>query len=162
MSRLDEIEQRAAQATPGPWTSGSGCVYSNGLSVTDGVFEYIVDEFRRDHEPNAQFIAHAREDIPWLVAEVRKAKEEIAKLCDALTAEHRFTDDLQFELIHLKKELQYLADGCACVGEFPCCKNCIATQVAQSALESAAKTSPDLPAVYRVMLKVRSVTKGEP
>jgi hypothetical protein len=37
----------------------------------------------------------------------------------------------------LRSELQYLAEGCACVGEFPCCKNCIATDVAKQALAAA-------------------------
>ena len=71
--RLDRIEARAAAATEGPW--GTYAAYgSRGVEVIDtedmvfiqdGGVTYAV------HEPDAKFIAHAREDVPALVAAVR-------------------------------------------------------------------------------------------
>ncbi len=69
--RLDEIKARAEAATEGPWTGNNG----------DGYGAYYVDNptgrtvARCDYGPyegsrDATFIAHARTDIPRLVAAV--------------------------------------------------------------------------------------------
>ena len=101
MSRLDEIEKRAENATKGPWTYGSGCVFTDKSCVTDGVFEYVVDSFRAGNEPNAEFIAHAREDIPWLVAEVKRLRaqdnETRGRLTDALKQADRLSGEVMNE-----------------------------------------------------------------
>ena len=94
---LDAIEARAKAATPGPWerrigpregysltektTYMRGCAIDNGqplqVLIADsdrpGV-DYLVPALTGDGpsaEANAEFIAHAREDVPALVAEVR-------------------------------------------------------------------------------------------
>lgn len=60
---LDNIEQRANAASTGPWD-----VYSNSSGycyVTGRGFDHIADDMS---EANAEFIAHARDDVPKLVA----------------------------------------------------------------------------------------------
>lgn len=78
--RLDEIEQRAV-ATDGPWSAsaifpqdGSPEFYS---LWDDGVGREVATIERR---ADAEFIAHAREDVPWLIRELRDARAEIARL----------------------------------------------------------------------------------
>ena len=82
---IEAIEARVNAAAPGPW------VYvDNGF---DGYImsasEYLIvggepAEGRIEpDDPNADFIAHSREDIPALLAEVKRLTDEIA----AITAE---------------------------------------------------------------------------
>lgn len=68
---LAVIKERAAEATGGPWNWLSE-------SVLDGDDE-VITEFGDDiSDKNAQFIAHAREDIPKLVAEIECTRTEIS------------------------------------------------------------------------------------
>ncbi len=78
---LAEIEARAEAATPGPWE------VDNDLSVftKDGghgtpwtLFDTVGNE--GEDSSNADFIAHARQDVPALVAEVRRLNEENSRL----------------------------------------------------------------------------------
>jgi hypothetical protein len=81
LAELDEIARRANRATPGPWEQGTP-----GLSDT-----YVYREFK-EHEvcegrsvtgwtngfyvrslADAEFIAHARTDVPQLIALARQA-----------------------------------------------------------------------------------------
>ena len=82
---LDAIEKRANAATPGPWRAcregacSCGQVWSIPLDriISHPAFEYDFDETSTPeiyHAPNAAFIAAAREDIPALVAEVRRLR----------------------------------------------------------------------------------------
>lgn len=83
---LNAIEARAAAATPGPWW-----VYDDGRSA--GVVNGDGSTYHRPyramicggdaHEgyfdgPDADFIAHARTDVPALVAEVRRLTQLLA------------------------------------------------------------------------------------
>lgn len=72
---IDAIEARANASTPGPW-----CEHPNGSSVWSGT-EYDCEDMSQRHVANtrqdergvvdAEFIAHARQDIPSLLAEVK-------------------------------------------------------------------------------------------
>jgi hypothetical protein len=92
MLDLDAIEARAEAATPGPWrqtTSKRG--YRDVLQTPDSYGDRMIAKIdqeafivsRRDARmlrcPNADadFIAHARIDIPALVAELRAAREVV-------------------------------------------------------------------------------------
>lgn len=71
-ARLAAIEHRLAQATPGPWTAfGVGEGYPaqvlsarivEGRAMLVGVYPLAAD---------AAFMAHAREDVQWLVTQLR-------------------------------------------------------------------------------------------
>lgn len=79
---LDEISERAEKATPGPWNGydwpgfpradeAGGCVRIESKTT--------ITAFCFSGEPNhdALFIAHARQDIPALVAFARDAKQAL-------------------------------------------------------------------------------------
>jgi hypothetical protein len=81
--RLDAIEARAAAATDGPWRADD----EHGLiddampawcvSRTDTDDAYLGDvaympQTSPQERENADFIANARDDVPWLVDQVRK------------------------------------------------------------------------------------------
>ena len=90
MSRLGEIKARADVATPGPWHAwdrgigwevhkGEECAPGCGRSC-DALNGEVRDTFTR---ADAEFIAAAREDVPWLVSEVERLTAER----DALAAQ---------------------------------------------------------------------------
>lgn len=56
-ARLGEIRERVAAATEGPWEHGDR-------------------QFTAGDQADAEFIAHAREDVPWLLAEVERLTAE--------------------------------------------------------------------------------------
>lgn len=79
--RLREIEERLGRATPGPWAckdrlGGGGC-----FVFSEETFHVVALE--EDEDPtvsvplgraDAAFIAGAREDVPLLLAEVRRLR----------------------------------------------------------------------------------------
>ena len=87
---LDAIEARAEAATDGPWlashnvtedTHDVSVLYSNGIGV-------LVADFHKRPD-DARFAAHARTDVPALVAALRKAEAQVAAvlaLCDQADA----------------------------------------------------------------------------
>lgn len=64
---LDEIKAREQAATPGPW-------YTDGWALWDDDLNEFVE--LHDTDPDAQFLAHARTDIPALLAEVERLTKE--------------------------------------------------------------------------------------
>lgn len=85
-AKLREIEERARAATPGPWrwwTSNSFRRLSSDATGKDGdvahAFTHPVDRHPdiSIREADQAFIAHARGDVPALVAEVRRLQAEV-------------------------------------------------------------------------------------
>ena len=68
MNRLDEIEARANAATVGPWM---GIMYPDGFlgRVIGGNGFGVAEDFPDDAD--AEFIAHARTDVPDMAAAFR-------------------------------------------------------------------------------------------
>ena len=86
MIDLTAIEARAKAATPGPWWTrpdygcDNACVYWNSdrPDVINGSTESTLIYDEGGHSvADAEFIAHAREDIPALIAEVRRLEGEL-------------------------------------------------------------------------------------
>ena len=79
MKRLDEIEARANAATEGPWEEGERCVFTLGGApvVSDDVIHYVHGMAGEGvcHGEDAEFIAHARTDVPALVSALRAVLE---------------------------------------------------------------------------------------
>lgn len=88
--RLAEIEGRVAKASPGPWTEGGAHGGRFRDELVDGpnsrgdpefpVWPIIrscssQDAWERWDAGNRAFVAHARQDVPDLVAEVRRLIE---------------------------------------------------------------------------------------
>lgn len=81
---LDAIEARAAAATWGPWRAGhveaEGKVWARDAHALGGPHLGEVCIFNanlhRPHTPDREFVAHARTDVPALVAELRRVRAE--------------------------------------------------------------------------------------
>ncbi len=72
---IDEIEERVSKATKGPWSADEGDGWVRSLS--EPVAGSRIGLVSRNAEPNAEFIAHAREDVPDLLAELKAAQEKL-------------------------------------------------------------------------------------
>ena len=102
MTREEEIRARCEEATPGPWYNGDGSVdrFFAGKNTVATPERVIVeratynDEFDRQTYADIGFIAHAREDIPYLLDRVERLTAELA----AMTAKR---DDAQLELTRM-------------------------------------------------------------
>lgn len=71
--RLTEIKVRCEAATPGPWVYGCRDIYVNrpyAIRTSDLIAADIA------REEDRAFIAHAREDIPWLLADLERVTRE--------------------------------------------------------------------------------------
>jgi hypothetical protein len=95
MTRIEEIKNRAEKTTVGPWGVNTGhfvvasCGHSNdddkdyevcgnGYLMRDGVGD-------SDAKTDAEFIAHARTDIPYLLSKV-EAAEKLAQEVEIFAA----------------------------------------------------------------------------
>ena len=75
MKRLDEIEARANAATEGPWEA-DGSAHVLTADNTPTFVARCADPGGSDAGvPDAEFIAHARTDVPALVAALRAVLE---------------------------------------------------------------------------------------
>lgn len=84
--QLQEIEARANATTPGPWEierNSSGWI--DGIRAPNGD-EIVKTDFGvyPPERPDAEFIAHARTDVPKLLAEVRMLKYYLEASQEAL------------------------------------------------------------------------------
>ena len=74
MDKLDEIRQRTEAATPGPWAvkvKGNAVESHQVMSSGNGPVCSAISPKTK----NAQFIAHSREDIPYLLSEVDRLEK---------------------------------------------------------------------------------------
>ena len=75
--RLQEIKKRADRATTGPWFCSWSTfeefakVNIEGFCITDELNDF-----------DAEFIAHARQDVPALIAEVERLRSVIWRISD--------------------------------------------------------------------------------
>ncbi|MEA2695941.1 MAG: hypothetical protein QOI66_212 [Myxococcales bacterium] len=79
VGELEEIEVRCAAATRGPWRSlveGRDHVAGSNFIQTDGEDIELIGASGADQD----FIAHARQDVPQLVAEVRRLRRRLAEI----------------------------------------------------------------------------------
>ncbi|SRR5258705_12269601 len=94
---LHAIKARASRATPGPWQ-----IHVRGTSTTieaqDGkkwIAQAVLGTYGIGNvEANAAFLAHARDDIPTLVAAVERQRTEHAALAEQLRQTTAARDDL--------------------------------------------------------------------
>lgn len=117
MSRLDEIRARTEAATKGPWTVGERVEVDGLVDVYEvpiqspstneeqpdvpdevAVVRYNAGGFHFPHADarcDAEFMAAAREDVPWLLAEMDRlvgAAEKMAANYEATAKELRDVD----------------------------------------------------------------------
>jgi hypothetical protein len=96
--RLKEIEERAKNATEGPWSEDQedrgkivsglmpdpehvgGTIYDWCIAEVAGPFCVRPTTELFDGTPNIAFIAHAREDVPWLLSLLQASQERERKM----------------------------------------------------------------------------------
>ena len=84
--RLEEIEGREKEARPGPWYNDKGKIRTPGGPIVANVGP-VSWQGLKGYQPEivmntSDFIAHAREDVPWLIAKVRELEKENDELRD--------------------------------------------------------------------------------
>ncbi len=76
---LQRMQKRCAAATPGPWKS-----YVEGRDHTSGSSFIMTGEedieLTGATEADQDFVAHARQDVPHLLEEVRRLRQKIEEL----------------------------------------------------------------------------------
>ena len=92
MGRIEEIREREAKATAGEW------YWENNLLLTNDPKFLVMKPFYDDDtgevmtcifQNDAEFIAHSRADIPFLLAEIeRLTKERDAAVKDIMCNDH--------------------------------------------------------------------------
>ncbi len=70
-AELEAMERRCVEASPGPWTAEILGSLEEAKAL--GRFRWA------QPEPDALFIAHAREDIPRLLSEIKRLRALLAK-----------------------------------------------------------------------------------
>ena len=84
--QLAEIRERAERATPGAWKLKKDGRYEDHDECR---IELPDDNIELCRYENGEFIAHAREDVPALLAEVERLTDENARLRAELEAAKR-------------------------------------------------------------------------
>ena len=86
--RLAEIEARAKCATEGlwqiAWLAHEGCSVVQTVSGAE-VVRCPIPSLQQD-DANANCIAHARDDLPWLVGQVRMLRQFVRNHCGVSNA----------------------------------------------------------------------------
>jgi hypothetical protein len=103
--RIDEIRARCEAATPAPWNYFYKNKYREhhvsvpieGSSFTEAIFPdgCPIDGLSEDDGKNAEFIAHAREDIPALLEYIGQLRAENAGLKEQLKKASELTKILE-------------------------------------------------------------------
>ncbi|KZE57386.1 hypothetical protein SJY89_13710 [Bacillus velezensis] len=71
--KLEEIRQRADAATEGPWRIGKQS--PNGLNNIGTIGGLLTAQ--TTDEDDAKYIAHSRQDVPWLISEIDRLNSGI-------------------------------------------------------------------------------------
>lgn len=74
--RREEIRKRVERATPGPWKNHGGRIFHKDTLVAEtGEFGLQKHNYHR-----ADFIAHARQDIPWLLERLAQCERALGAI----------------------------------------------------------------------------------
>lgn len=81
MNRLEEIKRRCEAATDGPWEltdaneGMKNLVASGNVIVTSRLYRCLPYGLEDDYD--SEFIAHSREDLPWVIDMLEEAISEL-------------------------------------------------------------------------------------
>ena len=98
--RLAEIRKRCGAATPGPMRAIGGSIFCDVLDSERGQGTFILYDRAGysgpdcNREGDSQFFAHARHDVPDLLAEVERLRSlwrEAGQICNATPTEISIT-----------------------------------------------------------------------
>lgn len=106
---LAEIAARAEAATAGPWCTDGAEIYQGDEYVA---YAFWVGETCRADEADgglldAAFIAHARTDVPALLAEVERLRAALNSATDVIAARDDEIGDWSAKNAALRAELHY-------------------------------------------------------
>jgi hypothetical protein len=104
-ARTEDIRQRAANATHGPWFVLGDSVYYDDeedpdLNDATPIADMVGFEWNR------QFIAHSRGDIPFLLKRVEELEEENKSISISETHHATLLSDCEMENERLRTQLQ--------------------------------------------------------
>lgn len=111
MNRIDEIREREARATAGPWRAEEDMILTD--SPPDVVMKPFYDDdtetvsvcmFKNDEE----FIVNSREDIPYLLDEITRLQSEVERLQNHIDELNNNLDCLTNENAQLYNALEGL------------------------------------------------------
>lgn len=112
--QLQQIRERAAKATQAPWRAEDGIgLYGIMARRQDRPQDEIIlagVDYRPNGEADASFIAYAREDVPALLAEVERVKEQRDYFRDAAKKEHDRAYVLGMQNAAMRKLVQDVAE----------------------------------------------------
>lgn len=76
-NELNDIRNRASRATPGPWQTVNEGKMTSSVTQSPGGYGKAITGWGRVLQWNAdaEFIAHARTDVPALVEQVKRLRE---------------------------------------------------------------------------------------
>lgn len=75
MTRIGAIRAREREATPGPWATKADGITSK-IIIPTADFR----EFSHHDPPNAEFIAHARADVPYLLTRLDDVSQALVEV----------------------------------------------------------------------------------
>ncbi|WP_239934219.1 hypothetical protein [Streptomyces sp. CBG31] len=104
---LAEIAARAEAATAGPWCTDGAEIYQGDEYAWDAF--WVGETCRADEADggtvDAAFIAHARTDVPALLAEVERLRAALSSAADAIAEQDDETADWSAKNAALRAEL---------------------------------------------------------
>ena len=103
---IERIKAREQKATPGPWNRiehkhGRIYVGTNEKPIAD-----ICNLYHTESEANLAFIAHARTDIPELIAEVERLTGKVRYVDNKYQHYRRLSEKAEQQIATLKKALE--------------------------------------------------------
>ena len=115
VGNIKDIKAREKAATPGPWTKGwdgvSGCFFLPELHAIESASPHGLSVCQ-DCEDDIDFIAHAREDIPYLLAQLKDREEKLAAVKDWEVQARQLYDEGRFNIADLNElKLSILQGG---------------------------------------------------
>lgn len=120
MSREAEIRSREQAATGGPWGDRDGLLWLPHKDGRPGRFETGEGVVR---DKDATFIAHARADIPWLLAELDMHRTRWQRLVNGFAGAfnngavpHSDAETIEWVLQGLTGKARELGETCAELG----------------------------------------------
>jgi DNA repair exonuclease SbcCD ATPase subunit len=120
--RITEIRQRLEQATKGPWRamSAGNCVMENGrgaaIAEVEGLprpwnpvwvgWEVAKNYFKTFlRQEDAEFIAHAREDVPYLLDALAASQSQVEQLQQIIRDHESGVENLHRVIVRMEQEL---------------------------------------------------------
>lgn len=103
--QLNMIKERVAKATPGEWFYDSYTVCTDEIFDGDGgLIETVTLDYTDRHgdvrfkeETDAQFVAHARQDVPALVAEVERLQKANRKRAEIIEEQNKELNNFRMD-----------------------------------------------------------------